>query len=128
MKKNYIVKVFITLLFGVLAGTLAVHADTPMKNYPIDKDPLYGGMYVVAASTFSIEDAESSTELSTFPMSDVVVYPNSATLTMDAAYTEKSSNFGTGGTAAAPRCDSPAGRRDRAGDDLRADTADQRVS
>ena len=102
MKKNYIVKVFITLLFGVLAGTLAVHADTPMKNYPIDKDPLYGGMYVVAASTFSIEDAESSTELSTFPMSDVVVYPNSATLTMDAAYTEKSSNFGTGGTAAAP--------------------------
>ena len=102
MKKNYTAKVFITLLFGALASTFAVYASTPMKNFPINKNPLYGGMYVVAASTFSIEDAESSTELSTFPMSDVVVYPNSATLTMDAAYTEKSSNFGTGGTAAAP--------------------------
>ena len=102
MKKNYTAKVIITLLLGVLASTFAVYASTPMKNFPINKNPLYGGMYVVAASTFSIEDAESSTELSTFPMSDVVVYPNSATLTMDAAYTEKSSNFGTGGTAAAP--------------------------
>lgn len=102
MKKNYTAKVFITLLLGALASTFAVYASTPMKNFPINKNPLYGGMYVVAASTFSIEDAESSTQVTTFPLSDVIVYPESASLQMDAAYTEKDSNFGTGGTAAAP--------------------------
>ena len=103
MKKNYTAKVIITLLLGVFAGTLSVHADvsSPMKNHPIKKSPFYG-LNVVAASTFSIEDAESSTQVTTFPLSDVIVYPKSASLQMDAAYTEKDSNFGTGGTAASP--------------------------
>lgn len=103
MKKNYTAKVIITLLLGVFASTLSVHAGfySPMKNHPIKKTPLYG-LNVVAASTFSIEDAESSTQVTTFPLSDVIVYPKSASLQMDATYTEKDSNFGTGGTAASP--------------------------
>lgn len=103
MKKNYTAKVIITLLLGVFASTLSVHAGfySPMKNHPIKKTLFYG-LNVVAASTFSIEDAESSTQVTTFPLSDVIVYPKSASLQMDAAYTEKDSNFGTGGTAASP--------------------------
>lgn len=102
MKKNYIVKVFITLLFGALACTLAVHADTPMKNFPINKASKFGVMNVVAATTFSIEDASTTTDLTTFPLSDVVLYLKSASLNMDGAYTEKRSGFGTGGTEASP--------------------------
>ncbi len=99
MNKNHIAKVLITFLFGTFAG--AVYAGTPMQNYPIEKSQ-YLGMNVVASTTFSIEDAESTTDLTTFPLGDVVVYPKSATLQMDAAYTEKRTGFGNGGTSAAP--------------------------
>lgn len=99
MNKNHIAKVLITFLFGTFAG--AVYAGTPIQNYPIEKSQ-YLGMNVVASTTFSIEDAESTTDLTTFPLGDVVVYPKSATLQMDAAYTEKITGFGNGGTSAAP--------------------------
>lgn len=99
MKKIYFAKVLTALLFSALA-CMAVQAET-MDNYPIDKSPYYG-LSPLAASTFSIEDASSTTQLTTFPLSDVVVYPEAASITMDEAYTEKQSGFGNGGTTSNP--------------------------
>lgn len=99
MKKVYFAKVLTALLLSALA-CMVVQAET-MDNYPIDKSPYYGRS-PLAASTFSIEDASSTTQLTTFPLSDVVVYPEAASITMDEAYTEKQSGFGNGGTTSNP--------------------------
>lgn len=101
MKKNYIVKVLTTLLICSLAGVMSVQAATTMNNYSISKSA-YDNLPVVCATTFSIADEDSPTQLTTFPLSDVVLYPSSGSLKMDGAYTEKRSGFGTGGSDASP--------------------------
>lgn len=102
MKKNYTVKVFVTLILSTLLGVMTMQAaQIPMSNYPINKDKYYG-LDLIGGTTFSIEDASSSTELFAFPLNDVVLFPSNVSISMGTAYKEKTSGFAKGGTVTAP--------------------------